>query len=224
VSTARIKVLSTATGATRTVATSPQGDYSCPGLQAGVYEVSVEAPGFQRTVRQAIVEAGATTTTDFALRVGDVTESVTVEGATAQMHYDSNTIGNVVTQSQIEGLPLNGRSFLELAKLEPGVQPPSRTTNNRTLVPVLGAPGSNVGGTRFTVDGGSVTSVGAGGSQMGLSQEVVQEFRVSIVNPDLSTASPTPAQSTLSRAPEKTLFTEQPSICFATTTWQPTRL
>ncbi len=102
VSTARIKVLSTATGAMRTVTTSPLGDYSCPGLQAGAYEVSVEAPGFQRTLRQAIVEAGATTTTDFALHVGDVTESVTVEGATAQMHYDSNAIGNVVTQSQIE--------------------------------------------------------------------------------------------------------------------------
>jgi hypothetical protein len=150
----------------RTIATSPQGDYSCPGLQAGAYEVSVEAPGFQRTVRQATVEAGVTTTTDFALHVGDVAESVTVEGATAQIQYDSNALGNVVTRSQIEGLPLNGRSFLELAKLEPGVQPPSRTTNNRTLVPVLGAPGSNVGGTRFTMDGGSVTSVGAGGSQI----------------------------------------------------------
>jgi hypothetical protein len=187
VSSARIRVLSMATGGTRTLTTSAQGDYSFPGLLAGDYEVSVEAPGFRRTVRQAVVEAGTTTTTDFALRVGDVTESVTVEGATAQMHYDSHAVSNVVTQGQIEGLPLNGRSFLELAKLEPGVQPPTRTTNNRTLVPVLGAPGSNVGGTRFTVDGGSVTSVGVGGSQMGLSQEVVQEFQVSTVNLDLST-------------------------------------
>jgi hypothetical protein len=187
VSAAQIKVLSTATGGTRTIATPAQGSYSFSGLQAGDYEVSVEAPGFQRTVRQAVVEAGATTTTDFALRVGDLTESVTVEGATAQMHYDSQALANVVTQGQIEGLPLNGRSFLELAKLEPGVQPPTRTANNRTLVPVLGAPGSNAGGTRFTVDGGSVTSVGAGGSQMGFSQEVVQEFQASSVNLDLST-------------------------------------
>ena len=74
------------------------------------------------------MEAGATTTTDFALRVGEVTESVTVEGASPQMHYDSHTVGGLVTQRQIENLPLNGRSFLELAKLEPGVQPPVRTT------------------------------------------------------------------------------------------------
>ena len=71
------------------------------------------------------MEAGSTTTADFILRVGDVKESVTVEGASPQMQYDSHTVGGVVTQEQIEGLPLNGRSFLELAKLEPGVQAPS---------------------------------------------------------------------------------------------------
>ena len=103
------------------------------------------------------------------------------------MHYDSHAVSGTVTQTQIEGLPLNGRSFLDLAKLEPGAQPPSRTNSNRMLVPVLGAPGVNVGGASFTVDGGSITSVGVGGSQMGLSQEVVQEFQLSTVNFDLST-------------------------------------
>ena len=118
-------------------------------------------------------------------------ESVNVDAATPQMQYESNTLGGVVTQAQIEGLPLNGRSFLELAKLEPGVQPPSRSNNNRTFVPVLGAPGGNTGaggrGTRVTVDGGSIMAVGSFGSQMGFSQEVVQEFQISAANFDLST-------------------------------------
>ena len=114
-------------------------------------------------------------------------KSISVAAATPQMRYDSHAVGGVVTHQQLENLPLNGRSFLELAKLEPGVQPPSRTNGNRMLVPVLGAPGVNVGGARFTVDGGSITSVGVGGSQMSLSQEVVQEFQVSSVNFDLST-------------------------------------
>jgi hypothetical protein len=184
---ARIKLQSTATGLERSAAAAERGDYSFPSLLPGEYEVTVEASGFRRAVRKVAVEAGVTTTTDFAVSVGDVNESVTVDGASPQMHYDSHAVGGVVTHSQIEELPLNGRSFIELAKLEPGVQPPSRTNSNRMLVPVLGAPGVNVSGTTFTVDGGSITSVGVGGVQMGLSQDVVQEFQVSTVNFDLAT-------------------------------------
>src|SRR2546425_4133365 len=105
---AQVKLTSRATGFARTAVTSEQGDFGFPALLAGEYEVSVEAQGFERMSRRATVEAGATTTTDFALRVGEVTESVTVEGASPQMHYDSHGIGGLVTQSQIQNLPLNG--------------------------------------------------------------------------------------------------------------------
>jgi hypothetical protein len=185
---ARVNAKSVTTAFVRTAVTSEQGDYSLPALLAGEYEVSVEAPSFQGMARPVSVEAGATTMSDFALRVGEVSESVTVDGTTPQIRYDSHTVGGVVTRSQIENLPLNGRSFLELAKLEPGVQPPSRASSNRIFVPVLGAPGGNNGrGTRVTVDGGSIMAVGNGGSAMGFSQEVVQEFQTSTANFDLST-------------------------------------
>jgi hypothetical protein len=188
---ARVKIQTTSTGLAPTIAISMTGDYSFPFLLAGEYEISVEAMGFQRAVRTATVEAGRTTTADFSLTIGDVKEAVNVDAATPQMQYDSTTLGGVVTRVQIEGLPLNGRSFLELAKLEPGVQAPSRSNNNRTFVPVLGAPGGNTGvggrGTRVTVDGGSIMAVGSFGSQMGFSQEVVQEFQISAANFDLST-------------------------------------
>ena len=184
---AQVKAVSMATRLARTTATPEQGDYSFPALFSGDYEVTVEASGFRRMLRRATVEAGVTTTVHFDLNVGDVKEAVTVYGAIPQMHYDSHAVGGLVRHEQIENLPLNGRNFLELAKLEPGVLPPSRTNGNRMLVPVLGAPGVNVGGARFTVDGGSITSVGVGGSQMSLSQEAVQEFQVSTVNFDLST-------------------------------------
>jgi hypothetical protein len=185
---ARVKAVSVATGLARTVASSEQGDYGFPALLAGEYEVSAEAAGFQRIVRAALVETGVTTSADFDLRVGEVTESVTVDGPSPQLHYDSHGVGGLITHSQIEGLPLNGRSFLELAKLEPGVQPPSRGSNNRTFVPVLGAPGGNSGrGTRVTVDGGSIMAIGNGGSAMGSSAEVAQEFQMSTVSFDLST-------------------------------------
>src|SRR5262245_33646535 len=185
---ARVEVVSDATGLARTIATSAQGDFSFPALSAGGYEVNVEAPGFQSTIRHADVEAGTTTKADFTLRVGDVKDSIAVDAASPQMHYDSHTVGGVVTQREIQDLPLNGRNFLELAKLEPGVQTTTRTTDGRTFLPVLGAPGGSSGrGTRVTIDGGSVMTPGYAGSKMSLSQEAVQEFQISTVNYDLST-------------------------------------
>ena len=71
VSTARVKAVSTATGLARTITTSEQGDCGLLSLLAGEYDVSVEASGFQRILRQVSVETGTTTTADFALRVGD---------------------------------------------------------------------------------------------------------------------------------------------------------
>jgi hypothetical protein len=176
------------TGLKRTLLTSDAGDYSAPALIPGMYEVTGDARGFKQISREAAVEAGNTTSVNLVMQVGAGTESVTVEGASPQIRYESHEIDGMVTRSQIEGLPLNGRNPLELAKLEPGAQQPARVSNNRTLVPLLGAPvGLNGRATRVTVDGGSVMEVGNGGSAMGFSQEEVEEFEVSTVNPDLST-------------------------------------
>jgi hypothetical protein len=181
-----VQALSRTTGQRRVTMTAPEGDYSFPALPPAEYQVSVEVAGFQRIARSATVEAGTTTRADFALRVGDLNDAVTVPAASAQIHYDSAAVGGVINRDQIQGLPLNGRTFLELAKLEPGVQPPTAANRNRTVVAILGAPAANVGGARFTIDGGSVTSVGLGGAQLGLSQEAVQEFQIATVNFDLS--------------------------------------
>src|SRR5581483_1070222 len=172
----------------RTAATSETGDYAFPALLAGQYEVTVEFPGFQQAVRHAAVEAGLTTTTDFSLQIGYAKESVTAESSSPQMQFESPSVSGLITRDQIENLPLNGRSFLELAKLEPGGQAHTRQNNNRTLVPVLNAPSGNSGrGTRVTVDGGSIMAIGYTGSAMGFSQEAVQEFQVSAVGFDLIT-------------------------------------
>ena len=176
------------TGLKRALVTGAEGDYSAPALPAGVYEVAAKAPGFQRLLRDATVEAGSSTTVSLTMQLGATTETVTVDAASPQIRYDSHEVGGVVTRPQIEGLPLNGRSFLELAKLEPGAQQPTQANNNRTFVPLLGAPVAlNGRATRVTVDGGSIMQIGNGGTAMGFSQEVVQEFQVSTVNFDLST-------------------------------------
>ena len=151
--------------------------------------MTADAKGFKHLAREAIVEAGITTSVNLAMEVGPASEQLTVQAAVPQMSYESHEISGIVTPSQIETVPLNGRDYLELAKLEPGAQQPTSASNNRTLVPLLGAPaGQNGRATRVTVDGGSVMEIGNGGAAMGLSQEVVQEFQVSTVNFDLSTA------------------------------------
>jgi hypothetical protein len=188
VSGARLTVVNAATKIARTETTSERGNYSFPALLPGDYELTVQADRFATLNRAASVEAGTTTTADFDLRLGDVKESVTVESTTPQIQYDSQSVSGTVNGSEIQNLPLNGRNFLELAKLEPGVQTPSRATGNRTYVPVLGGPGGPSGsGTRVTVDGGSIMTPGQFGASMGFSQDLVQEFQVSTADYDLST-------------------------------------
>jgi hypothetical protein len=183
---ATITAVSRLTQQVRKTATGKTGEYGLPALPAGEYDVTVEAAGFQRAALPALVETGGTTRADCVLAIGEVTASVTVAAASPQMRYESAGVTGLIAHEDIAALPLNGRNFLELAKLEPGVQAPTAANRNRIVVPALGAPGANVGGARFTVDGGSVTSIGLGGAQMGLSQEVVREFQVATVNFDLS--------------------------------------
>src|SRR5262245_3076377 len=90
---AQVKLVSLATGLTRTVGAAEQGAYSFPALLPGEYQVSVEVQGFRSVVQPATVEAGATTTMDFALLVGATNDSITVDGASPQLRYDSHTVG-----------------------------------------------------------------------------------------------------------------------------------
>lgn len=185
---AHLRLISRDRGLTRSLTTSEEGDYSAAALLPGVYHLTAEANGFRMLERTATVETGATTTLNLTLQAGDISEAVMVDTAAPLIQYEHHQVGGLVSRKQIEDLPLNGRNVLELAKLEPGVQPPTRLASNRNFVPALGQPvGTNGRGTRVTVDGGSIMAVGVGGSALGFSQEVVQEFQVTTVNFDLTT-------------------------------------
>ena len=192
ISTAAITIENRDTKLKRSSVTDPDGTYTAPALPVGLYEVRAVAVGFSTLVRQASVAAGSTTTVDLSLRVGEVAQQVdAVVEASPQLQYDSHQVGGIVSRAQIENLPLNGRNFLELAKLEPGVTNPVRASNNRIVVSTLGAgiQGSpRVGYTRVSVDGASIMALSAIGAALSVSQDVVQEFQISTVNMDLSTS------------------------------------
>ena len=186
---AKITITNKATDFTRVALASSDGVYTAPALPAGEYDVRCEQTGFRVTVRPATVQAGSTTTVNLPMQVGTTREVVTVEAATAQINYDSHTVEGVIQRASIEDLPLNGRSYMQLAKLEPGVTISSGSVaqfNALFTVSVLGA-GNR---TLFAIDGGNVSDnidTGGGLSSMNFSQEMVQEFQISTVNFDLAT-------------------------------------
>src|SRR5262249_22346951 len=187
---ARVSITNHDTGFVRNLTTSMEGDYSVAALPPGAYKVTIEAEGFSALERPAIVEAGTTTTVNISLRVGAVNEKMTVSDAAPLIHYEHHQVGSVVSREQIENLPLNGRNFLDLARLEPGVTGSVRASNNRVLVPMLGSGVQTfprVGFTSVTVDGASAISIGTIGAGLQVSQEVVREFQISTVDFDLST-------------------------------------
>jgi hypothetical protein len=184
---AKVAVINKETNLRRDVVAGPDGSFTAAALPAGNYEVHAEAAGFRLLVRPATVETGATTTVNLTMQVGATKDVVTVEAAAANINYDSNTVQGVVSQQQIDNLPLNGRSFLNLAQLEPGVLvTPANPAqfNAQFSVSVLGGPASH---TAITVDGGNIRNPVEGGTGTNFSQEVVQEFQLSSVNFDLST-------------------------------------
>jgi len=166
------------TGLTRNATTGGEGVFSISSLPAGTYEVKAEVPGFRTVVREATIAVGGLTTADLHLQIGASKDIVTVEGVTPQIEYERHTIDGVVTRQQIQNLPLNGRSFLQLAMLEPGVSVSSNSQGqyNRAFdVSILGAD-SNL--TRITVDGASVRDSVTGGTQQNFSQEVVAHPKI----------------------------------------------
>ena len=187
VTNARIVLLNKDTGAERSMQSGADGSFNFAALPAGNYELRAEARGFRTLIRPAVVEVGSTATVNLTMQVGATKDVVTVEASATTINYESNTVQGVVHRQEIENLPLNGRSFLNLAQLEPGVLvTPANPAqfNAQFSVSILGGPASR---TAITIDGGNVRNPVEGGSGTNFSQEVVQEFQLSSVNFDLST-------------------------------------
>jgi len=117
-----IQVKNVENGAIRTLVTDENGRYRALSLPPGVYNVSAELQGFSSAKRDnLVVEIGRDVVADLTMKVGGISEQVTVQGAVTNVELSSAVAGGVVSQTQIAELPLNGRSFMQLATLQPGV-------------------------------------------------------------------------------------------------------
>ncbi len=178
------------TNQTRSTTTRSDGKYLIQQLTPGVYELKVAAQGFKSTVISNVkVDVGKTTAADVKTELGGANEQVTIVGGETQIDRVDHTVSGVVNALQVNNLPLNGRNFLDLARLQPGTETVDGanfdpTKANYTGVSIAGQMGRS---TQITVDGGSVVDNVVGTTVQNFSQEIVQEFQVGISNFDLST-------------------------------------
>jgi hypothetical protein len=190
VADARVSIVNRETGRARSVTTSGEGRFISVALVPGFYQVTVEADRFGRVERLVVVEVGTTSTVDVTLEVGNLHENVTVNGSEPLLRRHHHQVGGIVTRDQIDRLPLNGRSFLELAKVEPGVVP-VRLADGRMFASSLGGGLQTIpriGATRVTADGGNISTPGTVGVLLQVSADAVEAFRMTTAGFDTGTS------------------------------------
>jgi len=112
---ATVTAVNLAAGESRTVRTSPAGEYSSPSLPPGDYRIIVEVKGFKRFERAPIsVDVLQNVRLDVALQPGDMQQTVQVSGETPLLETAVAALGEVVSNRQIVDLPLNGRDVMAL--------------------------------------------------------------------------------------------------------------
>ncbi len=175
---ATITVLAPATGFTRTVTSDADGNYRFASLPVGVYDLTVKLAGFKTMEEKGVVLNVATTrVADFSLSVATVEEAITVT-AESPVVVSETAIGTVVSQKELESLPLNGRQFANLGVLAPGTSlayNADPTKPGQLTIALNGGIGRNV---NYIIDGGDNTDDTIGGALQNFSIEGVQEFKI----------------------------------------------
>jgi len=120
--TAKLVLISLDTNIERATQANESGDYIFNLLPPGRYSLRVEASGFKTFhVTEITIAAGDRARIDASMQVGGTSESITVTGEIPALQTDSSTVGTAVTGRLVQDLPLNGRNYIQLAQLAPGV-------------------------------------------------------------------------------------------------------
>lgn len=134
---ATVTVMNTGTNVTRSMPSSTNGDYIFNLLQPGAYRLSVAAPGFEAfSVSGIQLSAGDRRRADAKLTVGQVSQTITVEAEASALQTDSSVVSTTITQNAVQNIPLNGRNFINLIQVQPGMNqgPPNSLTNGGRLL------------------------------------------------------------------------------------------
>ncbi|HZS56926.1 MAG TPA: carboxypeptidase regulatory-like domain-containing protein [Bryobacteraceae bacterium] len=116
-----VAVQNTATGLERQTSTGASGEYTLAALPYGAYKLRTEKAGFQTAVTDVTVAVDQIRTVDITMNVGAQTQQVSVQGAMENVNAETTQLGAVVNHRDVVELPLNGRDFTQLARIQPGV-------------------------------------------------------------------------------------------------------
>jgi hypothetical protein len=185
---AKISITQKATGRLLSLTANSSGIYNSGPLTPGEYTVRAEATGFAATVTSLTVQVNNTSNGNVSLHVGSTTTTVEVQASGVQVNTEQATVQGVITTSQIESLPINGRNYLQLAQLEPGVQIQDGavfdpTKNGFSSISFGGRYGRTA---RVEVDGGDISDENVGTVTMNIPASAIQEFQIEQSSLDLS--------------------------------------
>lgn len=175
---ARVTATNQATNIARDFETDATGNYDIPGLQVGVYLVRAEAEGFQAAETEITLEISQTLRHDFQLPIGSLAETVSVLAEAPLLQTNDPTVSQVITNRQIVELPLNGRTYTDLALLVPGVTPRGQGLSMFGEAGTFSINGARPGVENYMIEGVMTKASNTLQPQMAPSIEAIQEFSI----------------------------------------------
>lgn len=169
----RVQATPRAGGTSAATVTNRQGGYLIPALQAADYVIRVEASGFAPAERTVTLLVGQVITADIQLHAANVTSTIDVTAEAVAISTATSSVGGNIDPNQMKDLPLNGRNWMNLALMVPGINTNDVDSNN----PIGGVDGGKF---QINVDGQQVTqnNSGSGMGQPRFSQDAIGEFQI----------------------------------------------
>jgi hypothetical protein len=185
---AKVSVTNKDTGRTIDTTTTSAGTFSSGSLGPATYTVRVEAPSFKTTEVSVSVVINVVSNANVKLEIGSSSTVVEVSGQAVAVNTEQAQVSGTLTTQQIENLPVNGRNFLDLAQLEPGVQIQDGTNFDPTKPGFSSISfGGRFGRTaRIEVDGVDVSDETVGTTTQNIPSSAIQEFQIAQSSLDLS--------------------------------------
>jgi len=182
---AAVTITNVGTGQKVTVTTTDSGSFTVQSLDPVIYSVLVEAKGFKKAVLDKVkVDTAVTVPANVTLETGSVSEQVVVTAEASLINTDSGTTSHTISSRQLQDVPLNNRSVLDLALTAPNVvgdagsEDPGVSADQPVPGFNLSINGGRAGSTTILADGVNNTGVGIARAVVSFTPETVQEFTV----------------------------------------------